>query len=195
MILAGKDPKYDWPIDVSADFILENGHFSAGRSYVKAILCLYASKSPKSFDDGSKVNIDNAWLKQANSRNYHHFFPKAYLEKKGYDELEINNVVNITIVDEFLNKARIKDKAPSKYMEKFEKENANLAETMKSHLIDDLDNFGIWEDNYEIFLNKRASAISRELRKKIIERDVDKVPQSELEDDETDYYEEDELSY
>ena len=192
-ILKGEDPKYDWPIDLSPEFIKENGRFSAGRSYVKAILSLYASKVPRSFDDGSKVNIDNAWLKRANSKNYHHFFPKAYLEKEGeVEEFHINNVVNITIVDDYLNKRKIRDKAPSNYMRKYKKENPNLSETMKSHLIDDLDEFGIWEDDYETFLNKRAASISRELKRLVIERDIDKVEQSNLEDDDTDYYEEEE---
>ena len=34
----------------------------------------------------AEVNISNDWLKQANSRNYHHFFPKAYLRRQGIVE-------------------------------------------------------------------------------------------------------------
>ena len=66
---------------------------------------------------------------------------------------------------------------------------------MKSHLIDDLDEFGIWEDDYETFLDRRAASISRELKKLIIERDIDKIGQPNLEDDSTDYYEEEETNY
>jgi hypothetical protein len=187
-ILKGEDASYDWPINISANFIKENGWFSAGRSYVKAILCLYASKIPRSFADGSKVIIDNAWLKQANSKNYHHFFPKAYLTRKGYNnELYINNVVNITIVDDFLNKRRIRDSSPSKYMKEYQRENKRLSETMKSHLIGDLNEFGIWDNDFEKFMDKRASLISNELKVLVIEREIDKMPQSELKSDETDY--------
>ena len=32
------------------------------------------------------VRISNDWLKQANSKNYHHFFPKAFLRRKGYSD-------------------------------------------------------------------------------------------------------------
>ncbi len=79
LILEEKLPKYEWSINVSTDFISEHGWFSAGRSFIKGILCIYAYQLPKSFNDNSIVNISNYWLKQANSKNYHHFFPKAYL--------------------------------------------------------------------------------------------------------------------
>jgi hypothetical protein len=58
-ILQDKDPSYNWAIHISPDFIVRNGWFSAGRSYVKAILCLYAAQVPRSFDDGSKVHLEN----------------------------------------------------------------------------------------------------------------------------------------
>jgi hypothetical protein len=178
-ILKLKLPKYDWAIDTSAEFIKDHGWFSSGRSYIKSLLSIYAYHEPKSFIDGSKVNINNAWLKIASSRNYHHFFPKAYLEKKINDWdnrlFWTNHILNITIVDDYLNKREIGAKAPSVYMHKFDKHNPELAETMKTHLINDLDAFGIWEDDYDAFLNNRAKALSREIRKRIIAQDVDRT--------------------
>lgn len=70
-ILKGKLPKYDWAVDVSPEFIENNGYFSTSRSFVKAILCVLAHKEPKSFVDNSIVRLDNSFLKQANSKNYH----------------------------------------------------------------------------------------------------------------------------
>ncbi|MEM7815041.1 MAG: DUF262 domain-containing protein [Candidatus Aenigmatarchaeota archaeon] len=182
-ILNGELPKYDWPINTSIEFIKNNGWFSAGRSYVKAILCIYAYHQPRSFIDDSIVNISNYWLKQANSKNYHHFFPRAYLTKLNKDERIINHILNITIVDDFLNKREIKDKPPSKYMEKFKKVNPHLSETMKTHLIMDLDSFGVWSDNYEQFMKKRAEIVSKEIEKRIIKQEVDEKPQADLIDD------------
>jgi len=182
-ILKDELPKYDWPISTSSDFIKDNGWFSAGRSYIKAILCIYSHHQPKSFIDDSIVNIDNYWLKQANSKNYHHFFPRAYLTKLNMDEQKINHILNITIVDDFLNKREIKDKPPSKYMDKFKNANTNLSETMKTHLIMDLDDFGVWADNYELFFEKRAEVISKEIEKRIIKQEVDEKPQTIITDD------------
>ncbi len=193
-ILKLKLPKYDWAINTSAEFIKDHGWFSAGRSYIKSLLCIYAHHEPKSFIDGSKVNINNGWLKIASSRNYHHFFPKAYLEKKISDwdnrYFWANHILNITIVDDYLNKREIGAKAPSAYMSKFQKHNPELDETMKTHLINDLEAFGIWDDDYEKFINSRAKALSKEIRKRIIAQDVDRTMEAEISHDD----EENELS-
>ena len=183
-ILQNRRPRYDWAIDTSPEFIEENGWFSASRSYIKAILCIYAQLQPKSFNTNSIVNISNYWLTRANSKNYHHFFPKAFLNKKtqsdvndlnwDYKDFYINHILNITIVDDFLNKREIAAKAPSRYMKEFSKHNKLITETMKSHLIEDLDFFGIWDDDYASFFHNRAIAVSEELKVRIIEADVDK---------------------
>lgn len=181
-ILEGRLPTYETPIDTSESFIRQNGWFATGRSYIKAILCVLAYKQPKSFVDDSVVTISNDWLKRGNSKNYHHFFPKAYLKKQGIADVEINHIANITIVDDFLNKRLIRDRAPANYMHDFEKENPDLDRTMKSHLIQ-LDSYGIWENDYENFLRKRCSAISRELSKRVIRQDVDELGQIVRTDD------------
>lgn len=175
-IVAGNLPKYDWPIDYSPDYIKRNGEFGVGKSYVKAILCIYASAEPKSFGDGRNVNISNSWLKRINSKNYHHFFPRAYLRKSGVSKEEANHVLNITIVDDYLNKQKIKARSPSDYMKEFKSSNHQLSKTMKTHLIDDLDKFGIWSDDYRKFLDMRAQAVSRAIQDLIIKQESDGHP-------------------
>lgn len=190
-ILNGASPDYDWSVDISPGFLIENGWFNAGRGSIKAILCLYAFQQPKSFSDDSVVNINNYWLKQANSKNYHHFFPRAFLAKKKEEEWRINNIVNITIVDDYLNKREIGAKAPSVYMKTFKKSNSNLAKSMRSHLINDLETFGIVNNDFDKFMSERAKAISAELKKRIIERQVDARGQAQKTDD----YEEEMASF
>lgn len=167
-ILKGRVPRYDYHAEFTPDAIYENGYFSTGRSYIKAILCLYAYQEPKSFIDNSIVQIRNNWLKRANSRNYHHFFPKAYLRKRGVDDFCINHILNITIVDDYLNKVEIRAKPPAQYMRAFDKKNPTLQKTMRTHLINKLDTFGVWDNDYDEFLDKRAKSISKELNKRLI---------------------------
>lgn len=182
-IILDKAPTYDWAIDTSEDFIINNGWFSASRSYIKAILCIYTYFQPKSFIDDSIVNISNYWLKQANSKNYHHFFPKAYLKKQQEEDFYINHVLNITIVDDFLNKREIGAKPPSKYMLEFKKVNPNLSATMATHLIDNLESSGIWKDEYHTFFKMRAEIVSKEIKKRVIKQEIDKKIQPELKND------------
>lgn len=54
---------------------------------------------------------------------------------------------------------------------------------MATHLISDLNSFGIWEDDHDAFFKERAGLVSAEIEKRIIKQDVDKRPQSELKDD------------
>lgn len=174
-ILKEVQPKYEWGIDYSAEFISTQGYFGTGRSFIKAILCLFAMQKPKSFDNHLDVNIDNSWLKIATSKNYHHFFPKAFMRKNQpqWEGWQVNHIANITIVDGFLNKNKIRAKAPSKYMGTFKNQNPQIDDTMKTHLIDDLDEFGIWDDDYASFFENRIKAISHELDKRIINQKSD----------------------
>jgi hypothetical protein len=182
-IIAGRQPKYDWPIDVSPEFIGLNGYFSAGRSYIKALLCLLAYHQPKSFIDNSIVTISNDWLKRANSKNYHHFFPKAYLSKIGEEYGSINHIANIAIVDDYLNKREIGAQPPSRYMKRFIKQNRTIAETMKSSHLIDIERDDILNDNWKKFYKNRLARFSRELKKRIIPSAADDAKQTTNFDD------------
>jgi hypothetical protein len=172
-ILQAEQPEYDWAIDTSVRFIKDNGWFSTGRSYIKALLCIMAYQQPVSFNDGAIVNIRNDWLKQANSRNYHHYFPKAFLKKQEGKFGHSNHIANITIVDEFLNKRKIGARAPSDYMAQFKEQNTELAANMTTHLIE-LDNWGIWDDDYVVFFRNRCEKLAQEIKKRLILREQDK---------------------
>lgn len=177
-ILKDKDPedKSLEAVDITFDNIKKNGIFSLSSAYVKGLVCILSAQYPQSFSDGAAVVIDNAWLSQSNSKNYHHFFPKAYMKKKQplIDSDLVNHIANITIVDGYLNKNVIKDKAPSTYMKKFEGDNPNLGDTMKTHLID-VDTFGIWTDDYNAFFTNRVNKFQEELKKRLIIRGYDSV--------------------
>ena len=165
VILAGKRPSYEQGLVITEDSIKREGGFSAGSAYIKGILNVLCSKGPLSFIDGHKVTIDNSWLSQGNSKNYHHFFPKDYMKKNKpeIDERLVNHIVNITIVDGWLNKGKIKAKAPSEYMKEFKDLNKDIDSHMKTHLIDDLYDFGVFKDDYENFFKHRIEAIHKEM--------------------------------
>ena len=166
-ILKEKQPSYKGEeCDIAIDD-LEWRWFSAGDAFCKAILCLYAYFQPKDFDSGGLVTLDNSWLKQANSKNYHHFFPKSYLKNNGWDTSDANCILNITLVGDNLNKHKIRAQAPKKYMKQFKKVNPNLAKIMKTHLVDNLDGFGIWDNDYEKFIIQRAKKVLKELQKRL----------------------------
>ncbi|MBA4719462.1 MAG: DUF262 domain-containing protein [Nitrosopumilus sp.] len=164
-ILKNERPDYsDIKVDLDSPQALIDTNFSAGNSYCKAVLCLLAYQEPKDFQDNGKVILDNSWLKVANSKNYHHFFPKAYLKDK--TPLNSNSLVNITFVSDHLNKRKIGAKAPSNYIGEFHGENADINKALNSHFIK-IDGFGIESNDYKTFLQSRAELIYRELKSRI----------------------------
>lgn len=164
-ILAGQRPDYsDIKVYLDSPQALIDTNFSAGNSYCKAVLCLLAYQEPKDFQDNGKVILDNSWLKVASSKNYHHFFPKAYLKNKTV--LNSNSLMNITFVSDHLNKRKIGAKAPSQYIADFQDENSQINKALQTHFID-LEGFGIESNDYETFLQARAKLIYRELKSRI----------------------------
>ena len=160
-ILKERKPKYPGDeLTVSAEDIAETW-FSAGNSYIKTILCLLASQKPKNLDDNSDVILDNSNLKIASSRNYHHFFPKAFVNKN-FKESEPNLVANITLIDSASNN-KIRAKAPSLYVGEFEGTNSKLSATLKSHFIGSPKTYGVLDDDYDKFIDKRSAAIAASL--------------------------------
>ena len=164
-ILGGQRPDYaDIKIHLDSPQTLIETNFSASNSFCKAVLCLLAYQEPKDFQDNGKVILDNSWLKIASSKNYHHFFPRKYLENK--EIANSNSLVNITFVSDRLNKRTIRARAPSSYIGDFSDENSDIIEALNSHLIE-INGFGIESDDYEMFLKERAKRIFAELKARI----------------------------
>lgn len=139
--------------------------FVVSNAFDKAVLCILAYAEPRSFKNSNKIRLDNSWLRRSDSKNFHHFFPKSYLAKIKKDEFS-NALANITFIDSDLNKNIIRAKDPKTYIELFQKENSNIKEDLKTHFID-LDDFGILDNNYDKFLEKRADALADEILKRI----------------------------
>lgn len=172
-ILKGKQPKYEEGVDITPDAIVQHGWFRTGRAWIKGILCLYAHQQPQSFANGALVRISNDWLKQANSKNYHHFFPRAWMKRSMADDWRENHIANITIVDDYLNKRKIRARAPSDYMSDFRAKNGEFSATMATHLINP-DKDGVYDDDFDRFFRKRCKRISKELQRRIIAIDADR---------------------
>lgn len=165
LILQNERPTYeDMKVSLDNAEDLINTDFRAGNSYCKAILCLLAYQDPKDFIDNGKVILDNSYLKVANSKNYHHFFPKAYLRKEKIDNA--NSLMNITFVSDHLNKRKIGANPPSVYIKEFSAQNEKISQTLASHFID-LNGFGIESNDYNVFLKKRADRIYKELKDRL----------------------------
>ena len=173
-ILRGTAPRLDWATSMNVDRIVD-ASFSTSTAFSKTILALLASLEPQKYDSGDRVNLQNDHMHRSNSLNFHHVFPKAHLKAKGYEDWEANRIVNISLVDDFLNKRVIRARAPSDYMDEFWTD--DLVDIMETHLIDvrwqdddPTSTAPIWSDDYRAFVQQRARAIVREMRSKTSRR-------------------------
>jgi hypothetical protein len=169
LIIEGQRPLYpEFKLFINSADDLKTTEFSTGNAICKSILCILAYHEPKDFDTNGKVLLDNSYLKIASSKNYHHFFPRAYVRKNGSDAETpyANSIVNITLVSAELNKKRIAAKAPSVYLGDFADENSELKHALKSHLID-LDDASVIQNDFTAFLKKRSEALFDEIQKRI----------------------------
>lgn len=169
LIIDGQRPTYpEFKLFINSPHDLRSTEFSTGNAICKSILCILAYHEPKDFDSNGKVLLDNSYLKIASSKNYHHFFPRAYIRKYGNDAEHpyANSIVNITLVSAELNKKRIAAKAPSVYLGDFADENSELKHALKSHLID-LDDASVIQNDFTAFLKMRSEALYGEIQKRI----------------------------
>lgn len=165
LILDNRRANYDdMKVNLDSPEDLINTDFRAGNSFCKAVLCLLAYQDPKDFQDNAKVILDNSYLKIANSKNYHHFFPKAYLRKQKITNA--NSLMNITFVSDHLNKRKIGSTAPSVYINEFADQNDKIEQTLVSHFIE-LEGSGIESNDYDVFLKQRAEKIFKELQARL----------------------------
>lgn len=90
----------------------------------------------------------------------HHIFPNKYLERRGVDSKLRDCVLNHTFIDRKTN-IRIKDRAPSRYMQEIldERGEEKFNELLNSHILpSDKDNF-FFTDDYKEFLTWRQERL------------------------------------
>lgn len=102
----------EFPCIIEHQYFSESA-FNVGSVNTKTFVLMLANNDPKSFISGANVRLGEV-LKTVNRNEFHHIFPKKYLERLKVDKKRINSVANFC----FLNNAdnqKIKDKDPNVY--------------------------------------------------------------------------------
>ncbi|MDH6703068.1 hypothetical protein P3T26_007585 [Streptomyces sp. MAA16] len=93
----------------------ERTRFRQGAAFSKAHALLLARERPTDLRSGRPIDTGKA-LSWSNDKEYHHFFPQAYLKNEGYSETAINCVANIIMLSSITN-IYISDQRPSEYLQ------------------------------------------------------------------------------
>jgi hypothetical protein len=96
-------------------FFLDNV-FSLTAVNTKTFILLLANKAPRSFLSGANIDL-NAVLLSCNRTEFHHIFPKSYLEKSGVTQRDEQfRLANFAFLSQTDNR-KIKNRAPSEYQD------------------------------------------------------------------------------
>ena len=143
---------------------LETLRTRASAAY-KGVYALLMGTGGRDFRTGETIRIQADF---ADNIELHHIFPRAWCEKEGIEKDVYNSIINKTPISERTN-AKIRDKAPSVYLQKIQEEDlkevpdsTDLDARVCSHLI--------WadalrEDDFELFFEERKEALLKAIEK------------------------------
>ncbi|MFY7896666.1 MAG: hypothetical protein ACOVP8_10570, partial [Phycisphaerales bacterium] len=138
--------------------------FRGNNAHSKILAILLAYQGPKDFLTGQTIDVDKA-LAWQNNKEFHHFFPQAFLRTKGVSASRISSLANMVYLSSASNKL-ISDRAPSEYVSKLIAEHgATARDWLASNLIDETATDAALADDYDAFLAARANAINERAKK------------------------------
>lgn len=129
--------------------------FRANTSLSKLLGLLLTQNSPADLVTGQNVLLGTA-LAWQNSKEYHHIFPKAYLNAQGYPTSEINSLANFALLSSSSNKA-ISNRRPSEYIPECAENLGDQFEfVLRSNLISEVAYQHLITDDFKSFREQRA---------------------------------------
>lgn len=146
-LINNKDKFIQFPIKIEQHFFRKAWRINS--SAAKATICLLAQLNPRSFITGKVVDLGVA-LAAYNARQFHHIYPKSFLNKKGIGFHESNIIANIAFLTAQDNNS-ISDQDPATYFPNIHQ--VERSEIFKSALIADELQDGT--KSYEEFINRR----------------------------------------
>lgn len=151
-----KDGKHhklgDFDVDLDSDFFMKK-NFRRSSVATETFILLLAQSKPLNFIQGTNISLQEV-LSQGNRKEFHHIFPKAYLENLGNSDEKINCLANYSLLARTDNN-KIKDKSPSQYRAEMPADNTVLEKILSTHFCPT----NMFADDYDSFLVSRAELL------------------------------------
>ena len=138
---------------ISRQFRLNNAH-------AKMLGLMLAHNRPRDLVNGQLVALDRA-LSWSNAREYHHFFPNAFLKAQDVEVTKRNCIANFVLLTSASNK-EILDDPPSVYIPKLrEKLGDQFDDVMRSNLLSPEAIEAASKDDFATFLQERSDTLHK----------------------------------
>lgn len=167
--------------------------FSLNTATSKAFGLLLVACNPRSLLDGSRVDTWLA-LSVVNRHEYHHIFPKAFLEASGVASKAIQMQANLCLLSKGNNRD-IWDSRPSVYFKKVESNLGDkLHDVLMSNLISPRAYEACLDEDYPAFLRERGETLKQKMRELTGEADTDALTASAALDENADGWDDEDES-
>lgn len=137
--------------------VWERRQFRSNNALSKVFGHLLACQNPIDLITGNQIDTSAA-LSWTNQKEFHHFFPQAFLKRQGVDSPTINTMANMIMLTSASNKT-ISDQAPSEYLPAI-LELPHAQRALEASLISQDALAAALGDDFEKFLSIRSQNIS-----------------------------------
>jgi hypothetical protein len=156
---AGGNDALDAAFPVPADGLWATRAFRANNAHSKVLALILAYQGPRDFLSGQQIDVDKA-LAWQNGKEFHHFFPQAFLKANGVGTQRASALANMVYLSSASNKT-ISDREPKEYVAALLKDHGDNARAwLATHLIDAHAIDAALANDYDAFLAARAAAIN-----------------------------------
>lgn len=160
----GGTAELDIPTVIPGPSIWTSRPFRLNSAHSKILALVLAYECPRDLLTGQVIDTDKA-LAWQNAKEFHHFFPQAFLKAKGVSATRASSLANMLYLTSASNKT-ISDQAPSAYLKQLLDEHGDSAkQCLSSNLIDEPAINAALNDDYDEFLDARAKTIDAHTRK------------------------------
>lgn len=130
--------------------------FRSNSAVSKMLALMLAHEAPLDLVNGQRIDIDKS-LAWSNDKEYHHFFPQAYLRRVGNGSNSLNAVANIVLLTSTSN-IGIRDSPPSEYLTRIIETSGRpaLVHRLASNLVPESALAAALNDDYAGFLQLRS---------------------------------------
>ena len=189
---SGKQAKIDIGATTSNEKLWRVKQFRSNSAVAKMVALMLSQANPRDTLNGQRIDPGKS-LAWANDKEFHHFFPQAYLTREHGDSAQPNLVANIVLLTSVSNIA-IKDSSPKDYLTQIIETGGRdeLLSRLQSCLVSEEALNAALENDYDGFLNARSTTLQKHALELCGETDTDEPKKSkdaeEVEDSDDDSY-------
>jgi len=185
-LIQGEEVVFTYPSKITPEAVARTRMTRTTSALRNAVICMLALKQPGNLKDGSPVNLNDNFFSTLKKPERHHIFPVGYLKDQRVPAVWVHLVPNFCFIPSDLNR-EIGSRAPADYLAQYQEENPHFEVAASSHLLPIAPDAAIWQNDFDGFLQERATLITAELKRLIESEPGEFVSLETLKEPQSDY--------